>query len=1013
MGHMLGLSLPLEASNGVASDSQSEEATRQGERVKLSGGGIQEGDPRSNGGGDASRVCTQSPRASLEQPEHDVATALDTRRGRPDEGASEQSGNGQLGGDGSIAMCDRGRHKDEGTAISDEVESGGATSHDERVRHNGDGTEVPRSSRLPPQRDAHVCRKNFTCGGGDSEGVQDCGSLAHGESGGGIGSEQQNGEEATEQVSDKVESGIPTQEVWVKLTGDGMAERVEEFSRCPHFGIQDVFVKDGNEAFAIADVEELVFEDECFVVLRQSVKDAAEDWLPEVEETALPRKTKKQLRRALNDGVVNQAFAVEVSEESSTPRGVAEVSNDGVSSSTCAVEVSANDGVPREVAIEQGAEDALAVEISEVYSPPRVAAMAQRCKLKVGKSYDILTGYDLRLKRDLDRMWRSLSEDEPELTVISPPCTPFSPLQQWNFPRMLFEKVAVMIGEGLHHVSIACKVAKWQHSRGRLFVFEHPKPSKAWDEPEMLELMMLPGVYVCVVDQFEYGLRVGSGLNKKTTQFVVNSIHIAAELQRRCSGEHQHEPLTNGRAAKAAIYPPELCRALIRGLKKHLRAKRGQNSVFLEVPEEIAVLATGSQAVGHELDDFEDILPQEVAERRQATRAARRLQVAERAEVAVAEEDKLKIRKMHNNLGHPALDSFVRFLRAGRVRDEVVRWVLKEFKCETCSSQVIPKAPRPAVVPKCYKPGVAVGMDLFYIPDPQNVRSLPVLNVVDVGTNYQVIELLENKDPLSVWRAFWACWCRVFGAPQYLTVDEGLEFRGEFTQWCSNYGILIFRSAARSPWQQGKVERHGGLMKTMIEHARAATPIESVQDLKLLLQECESAKNRFMNRSGYSPVQRQIGQWPRLPGSLMSDEFLDPALQLQNTSDEFDRLLELRRLAQEAFVELASKEAAVKSLKARSRPQRVFKTGDVVYVFRALRKKKSVHGQQAARGHGMGRKATWVGPGHVLALEGSVVWINMFGELWRASVEQTREATTMEKLGEKWWQKVFKKCRRG
>ena len=131
----------------------------------------------------------------------------------------------------------------------------------------------------------------------------------------------------------------------------------------------------------------------------------------------------------------------------------------------------------------------------------------------------------------------------------------------------------------------------------------------------------------------------------------------------------------------------------------------------------------------------------------------------------------------------------------------------------------------------------------------------------------------------------------------------------------------------------------------------------------------------------------------------MSDEFLDPALQLQNTSDEFDRLLELRRLAQEAFVELASKEAAVKSLKARSRPQRVFKTGDVVYVFRALRKKKSVHGQQAARGHGMGRKATWVGPGHVLALEGSVVWINMFGELWRASVEQTREATTMEKLG--------------
>ena len=32
-------------------------------------------------------------------------------------------------------------------------------------------------------------------------------------------------------------------------------------------------------------------------------------------------------------------------------------------------------------------------------------------------------------------------------------------------------------------------------------------------------------------------------------------------------------------------------------------------------------------------------------------------------------------------------------------------------------------------------------------------------------------------------------------------------------------------------------------------------------------------------------------------------------------------------------------------------------------------------------------------------MEGSVVWINMFGELWRAAVEQTREATTVERLG--------------
>lgn len=134
----------------------------------------------------------------------------------------------------------------------------------------------------------------------------------------------------------------------------------------------------------------------------------------------------------------------------------------------------------------------------------------------------------------------------------------------------------------------------------------------------------------------------------------------------------------------------------------------------------------------------------------------------------------------------------------------------------------------------------------------------------------------------------------------------------------------------------------------------------------------------------------------------MSDEVLDPALQLQDTTEEFDRLLQLRKIAQDAFVKLSSAEAASKALRARSRPQRIFKVGDIVYVYRLLRKKKSVKGVDVdeVKERGAARKATWVGPGHVLAImEGSVVWINMLGELWRAAVEQVREATTMERLG--------------
>lgn len=304
-------------------------------------------------------------------------------------------------------------------------------------------------------------------------------------------------------------------------------------------------------------------------------------------------------------------------------------------------------------------------------------------------------------------------------------------------------------------------------------------------------------------------------------------------------------------------------------------------------------------------------------------------------------------------------------------------------------------------------------MDLFYIDDPLHHRTIPILNMVDLGTNYQMIEPLQSKEASEVWQKFWATWCRTFGLPQYLSLDEGMEFRGDFSHRCAESGILVFRAAGRAPWQAGKVERHGGLMKTLIEKTREASPVDTMDDLRCLLHECESIKNRLMNRSGFSPVQRQIGQWPRVAGSLMSDELLDPALQLQDTSDEFDRMLALRQAAQEAFAKLSSKEAAAKSLRARPRLQRTFKAGDIVYVHRFLRKRKGVRVEPGAevRERPTPRRATWIGPGHVLAMEGSVVWINMFGELWRAAVNRPEKQRLQRSSVSRLWPRTTAKCR--
>ena len=839
-------------------------------------------------------------------------------------------------------------------------------SDDGRVCDDGSGKGLHGAQGLSPRRDVGLCgeevevrardeRTSGTSGGmqsnsGGDESKCECNSIS---------SPWTAESEEAKQVEVTRTSSSGT---WVQLSrGDKLEEFLQRFEAGGPFEISEVMLHVG-EVWYEATVGELLPGDQCLLKIDQSEKGRCEEFCEDVEETALPKKVKSKLRAAMKEGSVQEVFPV---------------------------------------------------GISEVYSPPRIAEVARRKKVSTGGSYDLHTGYDLRLERDLKKMWKELRSDEPELAICSPPCTPFSLLQELNFPKMEEELVMELVGEGLHHWSVATKVCMWQHRRGALFLLEHPKTSKAWQEEDVKKLMEMEGVYTCHTDMCAYGLKVGGGPNLKPTTWLTNSKEIAEELQRRCSKDHEHVSLIGGKAREAAIYPRGLCEAVVRGFRNYLKQKYGK---VVEKPKEAMELFEVFAE-----DDLEDDLDREVeaagggaprqpdgdiAEDLEDEEGGREEQEAEKKEAATvgeaapSKEEVAKIYKLHNNLGHPELSSFLRFLRAGRVREDVLRWVRKNFRCATCESLKVPKAPRPAVVPRCYAPGVAVGIDLFFIPDINNQRSLPILNVVDLGTNYQMVEMLDSREPLHIWRTFWKVWARTFGVPQFVAIDEVREFRGGFSRLCAGAGTVVFRAAARAPWQQGKVERHGGIIKEMIERSREEMPPTSQEDLVHILHACESAKNRYSNRSGYSPTQRMIGQWPRVPSSLMSDEDVDPSLQAQNCTEEFERLMEMRRIAQDAFMKVASHQAAARALKARPRLQRGFQAGDLVYVFRSLRKRKTVRGhQQAQRGSGLGRKATWIGPGSVLAMEGSIVWVNMFGELWRAAVEQVRMATSTEKLG--------------
>ena len=47
------------------------------------------------------------------------------------------------------------------------------------------------------------------------------------------------------------------------------------------------------------------------------------------------------------------------------------------------------------------------------------------------------------------------------------------------------QKVMAVVTEGVHHLEFAMEFLQWQVLSGRLALFEHPAPSRAWREPSV------------------------------------------------------------------------------------------------------------------------------------------------------------------------------------------------------------------------------------------------------------------------------------------------------------------------------------------------------------------------------------------------------------------------------------------------------------------------------------------------------------------------------------------------
>ena len=154
--------------------------------------------------------------------------------------------------------------------------------------------------------------------------------------------------------------------------------------------------------------------------------------------------------------------------------------------------------------------------VAEAFSPPRMAVAAGKQGFKVGWSLDKETkdtisrrSWELTNQKDQQETIKRLKRDKPILLSISPPCTLYSPLQNLN-PRKGSREWQQRFREAQEMLRFAMVLAKIQVDEGRYFVFEHPAGATSWQQAAVMEVAMMKGVGMTMVDMCAYGLKTRS-----------------------------------------------------------------------------------------------------------------------------------------------------------------------------------------------------------------------------------------------------------------------------------------------------------------------------------------------------------------------------------------------------------------------------------------------------------------------------------------------------------------------
>ena len=146
-------------------------------------------------------------------------------------------------------------------------------------------------------------------------------------------------------------------------------------------------------------------------------------------------------------------------------------------------------------------------------------------------------------------------------------------------------------------------------------------------------------------------------------------------------------------------------------------------------------------------------------------------------------------------------------------------------------------------------------------------------------------------------------WINWAGPTSHLISDMGGEFEGELGELEEAHCIRQYFTASEATWQNGPVERDGGIWKAAARKTIKDVGARGFVEIRRLASMVNWAKNARSNSSGYSPAQRVIGRGYNLPWSLLDEKRSGAlaSLELPGHSPEFGRRMSWLWAARRAF----------------------------------------------------------------------------------------------------------------